>query len=158
MIDWKMFWNKEWPDLIQPDQLKVNGKATIRCLNEWCYQPFRRSTDPTCVRNAQEWPDGPPTSSPRHRQGDLTALCAVKRAQALKLQHHRQLQLFVNQMTIQTFCRRYLLHSRTPSPIVETKGKARRTLCNNPRFDNQLLTNHMLMRSSYLLWGHDVSW
>jgi hypothetical protein len=45
-------------------------------------------------------------------------------------------ELYVNPCTISSFCIAYLRRGRTLSPMVENRGKPRRTPCNNPFYDD----------------------
>lgn len=44
-------------------------------------------------------------------------------------------ELYVHPSTIYEFCKRYIARGRTLNPLVETRGRARRTPCNNPQYD-----------------------
>ena len=45
-------------------------------------------------------------------------------------------EIYVHPSTIYEFCRRYLARGSRLNPLVETRGRARRTPCNNPVYDS----------------------
>ena len=49
-------------------------------------------------------------------------------------------ELYVNPSTINTFCQRYVARGCTLNHVVERRGRARRTPCNNPFYDEILLS------------------
>jgi transposase-like protein len=44
-------------------------------------------------------------------------------------------ELYVHPQTVHSFLRTYLARGRQLGPLVETRGRSRRTPCNDPRYD-----------------------